>query len=66
MQMSLDTTEEIVAHELDKQRRKLRDITTTLDVQHQLLRLIIQVKFDIQFCRKILWQSAPNNYQGFY
>ena len=41
--MGFDTTEEIVAEELEKQRRKLRDITSTLDQQHQLLRLIVQV-----------------------
>lgn len=32
-----------MASELDKQRKKLREISYTLDQQHQLLRLIIQV-----------------------
>lgn len=44
MDMGFDTTEEIVAEELEKQRRKLRDITSTLDQQHQMLRLIVQVR----------------------
>lgn len=42
--MGFDTTEEIVAEELEKQRRKLRDITSTLEQQHQMLRLIVQVR----------------------
>lgn len=33
-----------MASELDKQRKKLREISYTLDQQHQLLRLIIQVR----------------------
>lgn len=43
--MGFDTTEEIVAEELEKQRRKLRDISATLEQQHQMLRLIVQVGF---------------------
>lgn len=39
----LDTNEDYLTEEMDKQRRKLREITSTLDQQHQLLRLIIQV-----------------------
>lgn len=42
--MSFDSNEEMVAGELDKQRRKLNDISRILDRQHQLLRLIIQVR----------------------
>lgn len=41
--MGFDTNEEIVVDELEKQKRKLKDISATLDQQHQLLRLIIQV-----------------------
>lgn len=41
--MGFETTEEIMAEELDKQRRKLRDITSTLEQQSQMLRLIVQV-----------------------
>lgn len=41
--MVFDTNEEVVSEELEKQRKKLRDISHTLDQQHQLLRLIIQV-----------------------
>lgn len=55
--ISFDSTEEIVAEELEKQRRKLREITQTLDVQHQLLRLIIQVLHSLF---KITIFSNPN------
>lgn len=41
--MGFETTEEILADELEKQRRKLNGITTTLELQHQMLRLIVQV-----------------------
>lgn len=41
--MGFETTEEILAEELEKQRRKLHNITSTLDQQHQMLRLIVQV-----------------------
>lgn len=41
--IGFDTTEEILADEMEKQRRKLRDITTTLEQQHHMLRLIVQV-----------------------
>lgn len=47
LDMGFETTEEIVAEELEKQRRKLREITATLDQQHQMLRLIVQVRFFI-------------------
>lgn len=43
MDMGFETTEEIMAEELEKQRRKLREITSTLEQQHQMLRLIVQV-----------------------
>lgn len=43
MDIGFDSTEEIMTDEMEKQRRKLRDITATLDQQHQMLRLIIQV-----------------------
>uniref|UniRef100_A0A182J6U6 Ion transport domain-containing protein n=1 Tax=Anopheles atroparvus TaxID=41427 RepID=A0A182J6U6_ANOAO len=38
----LENTEDYVAVELEKQKRKLRDISGALDAQHQLLRLIVQ------------------------
>lgn len=41
--MGFETTEEIMAEELEKQRRKLREITSTLEQQYQMLRLIVQV-----------------------
>lgn len=43
MDIGFESTEEIVTDELEKQRRKLREITSTLDQQHQMLRLIVQV-----------------------
>lgn len=38
----MDTQEEFLGEELDKQRRKLKEIGATLEQQHQMLRLIIQ------------------------
>lgn len=43
IEMVLDTNEDFIATEIDKQKRKLRDISVALDQQHQLLRLIVQV-----------------------
>lgn len=43
MDINFDSNEEVVADELEKQRRKLREITSSLEQQHQLLRLIVQV-----------------------
>ncbi|XP_031632673.1 transient receptor potential cation channel subfamily A member 1 isoform X3 [Contarinia nasturtii] len=40
--MGFETSEEILADEMEKQRRKLQSITTTLEHQHQMLRLIVQ------------------------
>lgn len=42
--MNFDSNEELMASELDKQRKKLREISGSLEQQHQLLRLIIQVR----------------------
>lgn len=42
--MNFESNEELMASELEKQRKKLRDINYTLDQQHHLLRLIIQVR----------------------
>lgn len=44
MELSFETSEEMMAGEMDKQRRRLRDITQTLEQQHQMLRLIVQVR----------------------
>lgn len=46
MDINFDSNEEQMTNEMEKQRRKLRDIGHTLDQQHQLLRLIIQVTLD--------------------
>lgn len=43
LEMVLDTNEDFLVNEMDKQKRKLREIGQTLEQQHQLLRLIIQV-----------------------
>lgn len=49
--MGFETTEEIMAEELEKQRRKLREMTSTLEQQYQMLRLIVQVSvFACQMC----------------
>lgn len=39
----LDNNEDFLALEMSKQKSKLKNISKTLDAQHQLLRLIIQV-----------------------
>lgn len=41
--MMMDNNEDYLSEEMDKQKRKLRDIGSVLENQHQLLRLIIQV-----------------------
>ncbi|XP_058838842.1 transient receptor potential cation channel subfamily A member 1 isoform X3 [Topomyia yanbarensis] len=38
----LDSHEDYIVSELEKQKRKIREIGNSLDVQHQLLRLIVQ------------------------
>lgn len=62
----MDSQEDYLSDELDKQRRRLKEIGTTLEQQHQMLRLIIQVDFFIEikcfilknkFCRK--WKLKP-------
>lgn len=45
LDMNFESNEELMASELEKQRKKLRDINYTLDQQHHLLRLIIQVRW---------------------
>ncbi|XP_055707282.1 transient receptor potential cation channel subfamily A member 1 isoform X3 [Phlebotomus papatasi] len=43
LEMVLDSSsEDYLATEIDKQKRKLREITSALEQQHQLLRLIVQ------------------------
>ncbi|XP_026481141.1 transient receptor potential cation channel subfamily A member 1-like [Ctenocephalides felis] len=42
LEMVLENHEDYVTTELEKQKRRLKEITTTLEVQHQLLRLIVQ------------------------
>lgn len=40
--MMIDSNEDYLCDELDKHRRRLKDIGATLEQQHHLLRLIIQ------------------------
>lgn len=42
--MVLENNEDSVSEEIDKMKRKLKNISRALDNQHMLLRLIIQVK----------------------
>lgn len=44
LDMVLETHEDFLTNELEKQKRKLKDIGAILDQQHQLLRLIVQVR----------------------
>lgn len=41
--MVIESNEEFLASELDKTKRKLREISVSLESQQQLLRLIVQV-----------------------
>lgn len=43
--MAFETHEEYVTNEIEKQKRKLRDINDEVIQVHQLIRLIIQVNF---------------------
>lgn len=40
--LQFDNSDDYINNELEKQRRKLRDISRVLEQQHQLLRLIVQ------------------------
>lgn len=42
MDMTFDNNDDYVTNELNKQKRKLREMSRILDQQHQLLRLIVQ------------------------
>ncbi len=42
----MDSNEDYLTEEMEKQKKKLRDISSVLDNQHQLLRLIIQVTIE--------------------
>lgn len=44
LDMVMDSGEDYVIAELDKTKKRLRDITRTLEAQNQFLRLIVQVK----------------------
>lgn len=48
--MVLDSNEDYVSSEMEKQKRKLKDMAKLMDQQHQLLRLIVQVR---SFIRKV-------------
>lgn len=43
LEMVLDSNEDYVTSEMEKQKRKLKDMTKLIEQQHQLLRLIVQV-----------------------
>lgn len=45
--MVLETNEDFIVNEIDKQKRKLREISVSLEQQNQLLRLIVQVLLTI-------------------
>ncbi|XP_015600034.1 transient receptor potential cation channel subfamily A member 1 isoform X2 [Cephus cinctus] len=40
--MVLESNDDYITEELDKQKRRLKDISSALETQHQLLRLIVQ------------------------
>lgn len=43
-ELGMESNEEYIIGELEKSKRKLREITVNLDAQQQLLRLIVQVR----------------------
>lgn len=46
--MVLDgSNEDYVASEMDKQRRKLKEMSKVMEQQYQLLRLIVQVRWPL-------------------
>lgn len=48
--MVLETQhDDYLTTELEKQKRKLKDIRNIIDQQHQLLRLIVQVRVELIF-----------------
>ena len=47
--MVMESTEDYVVSELDKTKRKLKEITTALETQQQFLRLIVQVGQCVSF-----------------
>ncbi|KAG8222242.1 hypothetical protein J437_LFUL001440 [Ladona fulva] len=47
LEMVLENNDDYLPEELEKQKRRLKEISTALDAQHQLLRLIVQ-KMDIK------------------
>jgi transient receptor potential cation channel subfamily A member 1 len=56
LEMVLDSNEDFVTSEMEKQKRKLKDISNLMEQQHQLLRLIVQVRITVN-ARKIQIQS---------
>lgn len=63
--MVLDNSEDYLTQELDKHKRKLKEITTQLDGQHQLLRLIVQVNskknYLIVFTKALFLENGDKN-----
>ncbi|GAB0086812.1 transient receptor potential cation channel subfamily A member 1 [Sergentomyia squamirostris] len=61
LEMVLDSsTEDYMAAEIDKQKRKLREIGTAIEQQHQLLRLIVQ-KMEIKTEADDVDEGVPAN-----
>jgi hypothetical protein len=43
LEIVLDSSDDYVSEELTKQKRRLKEISSSLETQHLLLRLIVQV-----------------------
>lgn len=43
LEMVLESNEDYVTSEMEKQKRKLKEMSKMMEQQHQLLRLIVQV-----------------------
>jgi hypothetical protein len=54
----LESSEDYLTSEMEKQKRKLKEMSKLMEQQHQLLRLIVQVcwklRFDIEYLMKLM------------
>lgn len=47
LDLVLESSEDYITAELDKQKRRLRDMSQLMEQQHTLIRLIVQVRFKV-------------------
>jgi hypothetical protein len=49
LEMVLESSEDYLTSEMEKQKRKLKEMSKLMEQQHQLLRLIVQVCWELRF-----------------